>query len=63
MTRGSQKYVFLIKGDKAIETPVSTGKQSGEMTEILEGVKPGDRIVLKPTDRIKNNTRIKPAEK
>ncbi len=59
VTRGSQKYVFLIKGDKAIETPVSTGKQSGEMTEILEGIKPGDKIVLKPADRIKNNTRIK----
>jgi hypothetical protein len=33
------------------------------MTEILEGIKPGDRIILKPTERIKNNTRIKPAEK
>jgi RND family efflux transporter MFP subunit len=63
VSRGSQKYVFLIKDNKAIETPVSIGKQSGEMTEILEGIKPGDRIVLKPTDRIKNNTRIKPAEK
>ncbi len=63
VTRDSNKYVFLIKGDKALETPVSTGKQSGEMTEILEGVKPGDKIILKPADRIKNNTRIKPAEK
>ena len=59
VTRGSQKYVYLIKGDRAIETPVSTGKQSGEMTEIPDGIKPGDRIILKPTDRIKNNTRIK----
>lgn len=63
ITRDSQKYVFLIKGDKAIEAPVSIGKQSGEMTEILEGIKPGDKIVLKPTGRIKNNTRIKSAEK
>ncbi|MFZ2196449.1 MAG: efflux RND transporter periplasmic adaptor subunit [Thermodesulfovibrionales bacterium] len=63
ITRGSQKYVFLIKEDKAIETPVSTGKQSGDMTEILAGIKPGDKIVLKPTGRIKNNTRIKSAEK
>ena len=63
VTRGSQKYVFLIKGDKAVETPVSIAEQSGEMTEILAGIKPGDKIILKPTDRIKNNTRIKPAEK
>jgi RND family efflux transporter MFP subunit len=63
VTRGSKKYVFLIIGEKAVETPVSTGKESGEMTEILAGIKPGDRIILKPTGRIKNNTRIKPAEK
>ena len=63
VTRNNQKYVFLIKGDKAIETPVSAAKQSGEITEILDGIKPGDRIILKPTDSIKNNTRIKPAEK
>ena len=63
VTRGSNKYVFLIKENKAIETPVTTGKQSGEMTEILEGIKPGDKIVLDPAGRTKNNTRIKPAEK
>jgi hypothetical protein len=33
------------------------------MTEILDGIKPGDKIILKPTDRIKNNSRVKPAEK
>ena len=63
VTRGNQKHVFVIKGDTAIETPVSAAKQAGEMTEILEGIKPGDKIILKPTDRIKNNTRIKLAGK
>ena len=63
VTRNSKKYVFLIKDDTAIETPVTTAKESGEMVEILEGIKPGDRIILKPTDRIKNNTRIRTAEK
>lgn len=62
-TRNSQKYVYLIKDNYAIETRISTGKQSGDMTEILEGVKSGDRLVLKPSDRIKNNARIKTAEK
>ena len=63
VTHNSKKHVFLIKDDTAIETPVTTAKESGEMVEILEGIKPGDRIILKPTDRIKNNTRIRTAEK
>ena len=63
ITRGNQKYVFLIKGNTAIEKLVTTGEQLGEMTEVLSGVKPGDKIIMGPEDKIKNKTRIKIAEK
>ncbi len=63
ITRGNRKYVFLIHKNTASETPVTTGEQLGEMTEIKDGVKPGDRIIANPTERIKNKTRVKIAEK
>jgi RND family efflux transporter MFP subunit len=63
VTQDSRKYVFLVKGDSAIETPVKTGEQFGEMVEVLDGVKAGDRVILKPADKVRNNTRIKTAEK
>lgn len=63
ITRGESKYVFLIRENTAVETLINTGEQLGDMTEVLEGVKPGDKIILKPEARIKNNTRVKIAEK
>lgn len=63
VTQNRQKYVFLIKDNIAIETLISTGEQFGDMIEVLDSVKPGDRIILKPTGKIKNRTRVKTAEK
>uniref|UniRef100_A0A831UGI1 Efflux RND transporter periplasmic adaptor subunit n=1 Tax=Geobacter metallireducens TaxID=28232 RepID=A0A831UGI1_GEOME len=61
--RGGRKVVFLVKGDRVAETPVTVGAKIGEMLEITAGVKPGDRIALKPLDKLKNGARIKTAEK
>ena len=63
VTQGGRKYVFLLKDDPAVETPVKTGEQFGEMVEVLDGVKAGDRVILAPADKVKNKTRVKIAEK
>jgi len=62
LDRGGRKVVFLIKDNRAIETPVSTGEQFDDMIEILSGVKAGDRIVSRPLDKMKNGSKIKVAE-
>jgi RND family efflux transporter MFP subunit len=61
--RKGKKIVFLVKGDKVVETPVSLGIPIGDMIEVLEGVKVGDQVVLKPSDRLKNGSKIKIEEK
>ncbi|MEK7196985.1 MAG: efflux RND transporter periplasmic adaptor subunit, partial [Nitrospirota bacterium] len=63
ITRNNKKMVLLVKESKAVETPVKTGEQIGDMIEVLDGVKPGDRIIAKPSDKLKNGSRIKIAEK
>jgi len=40
--------VLTVEGGKAIEKRVTTGQRSGEMVEILSGVKVGDKVVNKP---------------
>ncbi|MGO9612279.1 MAG: efflux RND transporter periplasmic adaptor subunit [Dissulfurispiraceae bacterium] len=57
------KIVFLIKDARAVETPVTVGPAIGDMMEVLAGVKAGDKIVIKPLDRLKNGDKIKVAEK
>jgi RND family efflux transporter MFP subunit len=61
--RKDKKAVFLITDNRVMETQVTLGEKLGDMVEVLSGVKAGDRIVLKPLDRIRNGQRIKIAEK
>ena len=62
ITRNGSKSVFLIKDNRAVETPVTLGEQLGDMVEVLHGVKSGDSLILKPLDKIKDGTRVKVAE-
>jgi RND family efflux transporter MFP subunit len=62
-SRNGNPSVFLIKDDRVLETQVTSGEKLGDMVEILSGVKAGDRVVLKPLDKMKNGMRIKVAEK
>lgn len=61
--RGGKKTAFLIQRDRVTETPVETGEKFGEMLEILSGVKTGDKVVLKPSEKLRNGARIKVVEK
>ena len=58
-----KKTVFVVKGNKAIETPVTLGEKLGDMVEVLDGVKAGDQVVLSPPSRLRNGLTIKVAEK
>jgi len=61
--REGRKALFLVKGDRVAETPVTVGAKFGDMLEITSGAKPGDRIALKPLDKLKDGAKIKTAEK
>ncbi|MDH5201860.1 MAG: efflux RND transporter periplasmic adaptor subunit [Nitrospirota bacterium] len=63
LARNGKNVVFLVKENRAFETPITTGSQLNEMIEVLSGVKAGDRVVMKPLDKIRNGSRIKTAEK
>jgi hypothetical protein len=45
------------------ETQISISAPVGDMVRIVSGVKVGDKVVLKPLDKLKNGSRIKTAEK
>lgn len=57
-----RKGVYLANTERAVFTPVSVGQKLGDLIEV-SGVKSGDRIVLKPLDKLKPGTRITLPEK
>jgi RND family efflux transporter MFP subunit len=40
--------VIVIQNGKALEKPITTGRRSGEWTEILSGVSVGDQVIVDP---------------
>lgn len=57
-----KNIVYLIADDKVRETTVSTGGKLGDMQEVTSGLKPGDRVVLKPKG-LRDGAKIKVAER
>jgi RND family efflux transporter MFP subunit len=63
VTRNGRKAVFIVKGNRVVETGIKTGAPIGDMVEVLAGVKAGDKVALKPLNKLKDGKRIKTAEK
>jgi multidrug efflux pump subunit AcrA (membrane-fusion protein) len=63
LTDNGKHSVFLIHENRVIETPITVGATFGDMVEVLSGIKPGDRVVLSPLEKIKNGSRINIPEK
>lgn len=61
--RDGRKVVFLVRGEKVVETPVTLGGRIGDQVEITAGAKAGEKVALKPLEKLKDGTRIKTAEK
>ncbi|MFQ3573893.1 MAG: efflux RND transporter periplasmic adaptor subunit [Thermodesulfovibrionales bacterium] len=53
------KKVFTVKDGILVERQIKTGRDFGDMVEIIEGLKQGDKIVVKPTNKLKNGDRAK----
>ncbi len=63
ITRNGKTTVFLIKDNKVIETQVKLGEEIGDMREVVEGLKAGDKVAVRPLDKLRNGVKIKVAEK
>jgi hypothetical protein len=49
--------VYVQAGEKARETAVTTGRKLGDLVEV-SGLKPGDKVVLKPSEKVIDGARV-----
>ncbi|MBR1329431.1 HlyD family secretion protein [Bradyrhizobium ottawaense] len=56
--RGDQWAVFVDQNGRARTTLVQIGHRNNRLAEVLSGLVAGDRVVLHPSDRISDETRI-----
>ncbi len=57
-TRGGGRFVFRVVGSRVAEVAVTMGVKLGDMVEVLQGVKAGDKVVLDPPKKLRNGSKI-----
>jgi len=60
--RGGQWHAYVLSGDRALLRAVTVGHTSGTETEILEGLKDGEEVILYPGDRVKEGEKVRPVK-
>jgi RND family efflux transporter MFP subunit len=63
VSRGGRDVVYVVQEGKAIEAPVQTGERIGDLVELAQGPKPGEKVVLRPNDKLRNGAAVKAARK
>jgi HlyD family secretion protein len=56
--RGDQWNAYVVSGGRAQLRPVKVGRSSGVETEVLDGLKEGEQVILYPGDRVKEGLRV-----
>ena len=56
--RDGRNVVFVIKGDKVAQVAIETGAKIGEMVEIKSGAAAGDRVVMRPPEKLHDGAPI-----
>jgi RND family efflux transporter MFP subunit len=60
--RGGRKVVYVVREGKAAEVAVITGAAAGDLTQVT-GVPSGARVVLKPSERVRDGAAVATASK
>lgn len=54
LEQGGGRYAYVVEGRTAVRRPIRVGAASLDAVEILEGLQPGDRVVVSGTDQFAN---------
>ena len=63
VARAGRNVAYRIDGDKVVELEIQTGARIGDLVEVLRGPQAGDKLVLRPGERLHDGAAIKSASK
>ncbi len=62
VSRGSGTVAFVVQDDRASERAVAVGPALGDVIEVLDGLRPGEKVVLNPPQKLKDGAKVKKKE-
>lgn len=60
--RDGKTYVYRLDAGRAVETSVETGGKLGDAVEIAKGLAPGDKVIVRPPEKLRDGMTVKLAE-
>lgn len=59
VNRNNSKVVYIVRDDRAVQLPVTTGKELGSYIEIKSGLMNGDKVIENVDEKIKDGVKVK----
>ncbi|RPI42914.1 MAG: efflux RND transporter periplasmic adaptor subunit, partial [Betaproteobacteria bacterium] len=56
--RDAKRVVYVVQGERVIETPIETGDKLGDAIVVLKGVEPGAKVVANPAPKLRDGARV-----
>jgi HlyD family secretion protein len=57
--KDGKKFVYVIEGNKAKVSEIRTGLESDEESEITDGLREGEQIIITNFDKLSNGKQVK----
>jgi RND family efflux transporter MFP subunit len=59
VTRSGKKVVFAVRDNKAVEIPITIGREFGALVEVTQGLSSGDKVIAAVTETIVDGSHVK----
>ena len=58
VTRNGRPTVYRVDDDRVSEVAIETGETLGDMTVVRSGLRPGEKVVLNPPEKLRDGLRV-----
>jgi len=59
--RDGRRVVYIVQNDRAVETPIETGAKLGEALEVVKGLEPGTKVIVRPPPQLRDSAPVSTA--
>jgi multidrug efflux pump subunit AcrA (membrane-fusion protein) len=59
---GGKRFLFVVEGSQAFRRAVFTGIEQGQLIEVVEGLKDGDKVVIRGQESLRDGSAIRVIE-
>lgn len=59
ITPKGEQMAFIVNEEKAVQRKIKTGLEEGGKTQILEGIKPGERVIVAGHEKLKDGQPVR----